>query len=234
MKYLYPLPFLLLVIINIILLSLRIKVSVEYIRNEYADNFSVSFYAVWGIFRYKYEVPMINQGNEGLKFRLVREKRKKEQTADEEKKRLKITDIPQKFEEISNYFKNNSEFICEIRDFLCRRLVLHKFRLNIVEGAGCADHTGIICGLLWSAAGVFISFLSAIFKTCSSFEKSVSITPDFKKNVLHIDFKCIFLVRIVHIIVLLAKIYFYMRKKERKSRLIRKNRHIVKNQKATI
>ncbi len=219
MEYLYLLPLLLLITSNIVLLRLRIKASVEYLRNENDDNLSISFYTMKGIFRYKYEVPMVDIGISGLKFRLVKEQGGNGEPIGVRREKMKPTGIFEKYAMIRKYCQENNDFICDLRNYLGKRLIMYQFSLKVEEGTGNASHTGIICGLLWSVSGIITSFLSNNFK---NYEKFVSIKPNFNKSVFNVDLKCIFRMRIAHIIVLLAKIYLngykeeHLRKNEKK------------------
>jgi hypothetical protein len=204
MEYLYLLPLLLLVISNIIILRVRIKASLEYLRNEEDDNLTISFYAMKGLFRYKYEVPVADFGKGGIKFKLVKEQGGKAQQIGTRKEKMKSSGLFEKYETVRSYIQANNEFLCDLRDYLRPRLLMYQFRLFVEEGTGNASQTGIICGLLWSVVGVVTSLLSNNFKT---FEKRVAIKPDFCREVFNVDFKCIFRMRIVHIIVLVTKIY---------------------------
>lgn len=181
----------------------KINAVVEYIRNDDNDDIAVSFYTLKGIFKYKFEIPLVDFGQKGIKFRLVSEYGKKEKNISEKKDRLKITDIYDKYVSAMINYEANKVLICDIKDYLRTRLVLREFRLDIREGTGNASQTGIICGLLWSFAGVLTSYLSNSFKT---YRKCVSINADFNTKVFNVDFHCIFHIKLVHIIMLIIKI----------------------------
>jgi hypothetical protein len=65
--------------------------------------------------------------------------------------------------------------------------------------------------LLWNAAGILISYISRHLKITG---RDLSIIPCFNKRMFEVDASCIFHVRLVHIIVVLIKIY-YMKNKIR-------------------
>lgn len=186
------------------LFIIRIKVAFEYVRNNEDDNIVISFYTLQGIFKYKYEIPLVDMGSKSAKFKLVKEWGAGEKVVGERKKRLKPNELLDKITGIRKYYTENRELICDIKDFLHDRVLMVDFNLNIEEGTGNACYTGILCGVLWSFAGIIISYLS---KSIRVMRKCVSILPCFNSSVFTVDFLCIFHVRLVHIIVVLMKIY---------------------------
>lgn len=186
-----------------VLFFLRINCIIEYLRNDTDDNFVISFYTLEGKFKYKYEIPIVNLGRSGVKFRLVREKGKKEGIESEKRGRLKVTDIFDKYNEFKNFSQTNNDMFCDLRDYIKNRIVLAEFNLKISEGMENASHTGIICGFLWAAAGLLTTFLTNLFK---AYNKCVSIKPNYYKKEFTVDLYCIFHLKLVHIIVMILKI----------------------------
>jgi hypothetical protein len=56
-----------------------------------------------------------------------------------------------------------------------------------------------------AAAGILTTYLSRFLK---AFKKEIIITPCFNKSIFEVDATCIFHVKLVHIIVVLIKIYY--------------------------
>ncbi len=196
-----------------ILILIEIKCVIEYIRNDDNDHIVISFYTMKGIFKYKYEIPLVDVGQEGVKFKLVREVGKKERAVGTQKEKLKITEIFDKYTAMRLYYQTNKKLICDLRDYIKTRVVLARFSLDIMEGTENASQTGIICGFLWAAAGLISTALTNTFKT---FEKSVDIKPNYCKKVFTVDIFCIFHVKLVHIIVMVTKIFLYRIKEKKK------------------
>jgi hypothetical protein len=201
---LYSVIFFILAVFTAVLFLVNIKVVLEYKRNDEDDNITIFLYTLKGMFKYKYEVPLVDFGQTGIKFRLVKEKGKKDKKISEKKGRLKIAEILDKYILVKVNYEANKDLICDIKKYLKTRLFLNKFRLNICEGTGNACYTGIICGILWSLTGMLTSGMSNLFKT---YEKCVSIRPDFNLKVFNVDLCCIFHIKLVHIIVVLIKIF---------------------------
>ncbi len=193
-----------LAVLAAVLFFVEIKCVIKYIRNDIDDNISISLYVMNGIIKYKYEIPLVDVGSRGVRFKLVREG-KKIGTTGEKPKRLKISDIQDKYLIVRKYYLANKELICDLRDYIKTRIKLVEFDLNISEGTENACHTGIICGVLWYAAGLITTFLTNTFNT---FRKYVSIRPNYKKREFFVDLFCIFHVKLVHIIVMATKIHF--------------------------
>ncbi len=188
-----------------IALFLKIKCVIEYVRNDDDDHIVISFYTLDGMFKYKYEIPLVDLGQEGVKFKLVRESGKKERIVRDRKEKLKITEVYGKYIAVRDYYNANKKLFCDLRDYIKTRVVLAEFNLTIVEGTDNASHTGILCGFLWSAAGLLSTALTNTFKT---FKKCVVIRPNYHKKEFTIDIFCIFHLKLVHIIVMVTKIFF--------------------------
>ena len=201
---LYLVIFFVFTILAASLFLIKIKAAFEYVRNDEDDHIVLSFYTLKGIFKYKYEIPLVEMGQKAIKFKLVKEMGAGDRFAGERKERLKPTDIIDKVTSVRKYYIENKSLICDIKDYLHDRLLLADFNLNIREGTGNACYTGILCGAMWSFAGILTSYLSKSFKVM---RKCVSIWPCFNSTLFTVDFLCIFHVRLVHIIGVLMKIY---------------------------
>lgn len=199
----YLLIFIILTIFAEALFLVNIRIAFEYVRSESDDNITIAFYTMNGVFRYKYEIPLVDVGHDNVRFRLVKEMGKKERKVGESRKKLKLNEIYDKYLNVKVYYYDNSLLIKSILDYLHRRLILARFDLDISEGTGNACQTALISGLLWSLAGIVTSILSNNFKT---FRKCVRIRPCFNNSIFSVDFLCIFHIKLVHIIVVLSKI----------------------------
>lgn len=209
----YLVIFLVMASIIAVLIFLEIKSVIEYIRNDNDDYIVISFYTMKGIFKYKYEIPLVDLGLTGIKFKLVREVGKKERVVSTRKEKLKVTEIFDKYTTVRDYYKSNQKLICDLRDYIKTRIVLSQFNLEITEGTENASHTGIICGFLWAASGLLSTALTNTFKT---FKKCVTIKPNYNKKEFTVDIFCIFHVKLVHIIVMVTKIYLNGLKEKKK------------------
>jgi hypothetical protein len=208
---LYLVIFFILTIFIVTIFIMKIKIVADYVRNENDDNISISLYTLKGIFKYKYDIPLVDLGQKSVKFKLVKEMGRKDKKLDEKTQRLKLIEILDKYVFVKGYYDFNKELIIKLKKYLKFRLVLDEFHLQIKEGTGNACLTGLLCGVFWSLAGVLTSFLSNSIETK---KKYVSIEPDFNAMVFIVDFYCIFRIKLVHIIVLVMKFYF-SRKKEK-------------------
>jgi len=181
----------------------KIKIALEYVRDDKDDNLVLSFYTMKGIFKYKYEMSLMNAGANGIKFKLVKEQGRKEKNASEKKERLKPTEFVDKIVAFKKFCSENNDLICYIRNFFYERVMLVDFNLKIKEGTGNAFYTGILSGVLWSLSGILTSYLSNSYK---HMKKCVSINPCFDSEIFTVDFVCIFHARFVHIIMVLVRI----------------------------
>ncbi|NJD04239.1 MAG: hypothetical protein FIA99_16970, partial [Ruminiclostridium sp.] len=130
---LYLVIFLVLSGIGCVLFFLKIKCVIEYIRNDNDDHIVISFYTMKGIFKYKYEIPLVELGHAGVKFKLVREMGKIDNIVSISKERLQVTEIYDKFITIRDFYLANKKLICDLRDYIKTKVVLREFNLKIIE-----------------------------------------------------------------------------------------------------
>jgi hypothetical protein len=191
----------------IVLFVLRIKAVIEYIRNEQEEWVKFSFYTGKGLFRYERKVPLVQKEDRKDKFKLVKGqgKGKEMKGGSEKNERLGPFDIIKKFNSVRIYLKDHKSILEGIRKYINKNNIRVELIIKVEQGTGDAAQTGIICGLLWSAAGIFNAYISRHIKIVSH---ELNITPSFDKKIFGVDASCIFHVRLVHIIVVLIKIYY--------------------------
>ena len=118
--------------------------------------------------------------------------------------RLMPVDIIKKYIAVRVYLKDHADLIKDIRKYLNKKNIHVSLNIKLSQGTGDAAQTGLICGLLWSAAGILVAWISRHLKV---FRNDVKIKPCFDKSIFEVEASCIFHVRLVHIIVVLKKIY---------------------------
>lgn len=187
----------------IFLLIARINILLEYNREGLNDNLVLSVFALKGLLKYKFEIPLIDLEKSGIKFQKLTQKGKVEKKAQGEKGFAKFQKIFDQIKDIKNFYNANRSKICDIKEYLKERLVCREFRLEIELGTDDACYTGILSGIAWSAAGVIVSFIENNY---SLLKKSVRVKPKFNENYFSIDLYCIFNIKIVNIIVVGIKI----------------------------
>ena len=201
---LYLVIFLLLFLFYIVMFWIEIKAAIEYIRDEQDEWLEFSFYTRNGIIRYRKEIPLVKTNKDKVKFKLVKGQSRKMRTGTAEKEKLMPLDIYRKYISVRTYLKDHEKLIRNIREYINKKDIHVELKIKLKQGMGDAAQTGLICGLLWAAAGIVISHLSRYLK---AFKKVINITPCFEKAVFDVDASCIFHAKLVHIIVVLIKIY---------------------------
>lgn len=191
-------------LILFLLYGLKIKAAIKYVRNKQDEWVKFVFYTKQGVIRYEYEVPLVDAEKGKIKFKLVKGQSKEMREGVEKQKKLTPFDIFEKYRSLKAYLKDHAKLFEDIRKYLNRKKI--KIQLNIIvkQGTGDAAQTGLICGLIWSAAGIIVAALSRYLELLS---KEVAIVPYFNESIFEVEASCIFHVRLVHIIVVLRKIY---------------------------
>lgn len=199
------------IVIYFSLFIVRIKAAVRYTRNEQEEWIKFSFYTGRGLIRYENKVPLVKKEDGKVKFKLVKGQAREMKGGSEKNERLGPFDIIKKFDSVRKYLKDHKSLLEDIRRYLNKHDIHAEIKIKLKQGTGDAAQTGVICGLLWNAAGILISYISRHLKITG---RNLSIIPCFNKRMFEVDASCIFHVRLVHIIVVLIKIY-YMKNKIR-------------------
>ena len=213
---LYPVIFILLAsVVLVAFLNIRANILLEYVRKDNSDTAVLSFFALGGLLKYKYEIPMMDFSFSGIRSRLLRKKGRREKTSDGEEKLLGLNEFIDRYK----YMKRLRWTYSEVVEYLKHRMVLKELKLNIAAGTGDAFYTGLLGGVLWSVAGLITAFFENNFKVE---KRKIYIRPEFTKKVFNVDLYCIFTLKTVHIIVVALKIlYRYLKiriKRKRKRR----------------
>lgn len=204
-------------ILYIVLFVVRIKAAVKYTRNEQEEWVLFCFYAGKGMIRYEMKVPLVRKENGKLKFKLVKGQSPEMRGGSKESEKLSPEDIVEKLISVRRYLKDHGSILEDIRKYLNRHNIHAEIDIRLKQGAGDAAGTGLICGALWSVAGILVTHISRHLKITG---KRIQITPCFNDKVFEVEACCIFHARLVHIIVVLKKIYcmkYRIRKKAKKS-----------------
>lgn len=214
---LYVAIFFILFLLFIILFVIKINAAIEYKRSEKDEWIKIAFYTKKNLLRYEYQVPLLKKEGDKIKFKLVKGQSKEMRGGIGENERLMPIDIIKKYISARVYLKDHGELFEEIRDYLNKKDIHVELNIRLKQGTGDAAQTGLICGLLWAAAGILVTWLSRYLKT---FKKGIKISPCFEKSIFEVEACCIFHVRLVHIIVVLKKIFlmkYYMKLKSKKT-----------------
>lgn len=204
---LYLVVFFILLVIYTVLYWVDIKAAVDYIRNEQDEWIVLYFYTRDGFLHYRYEIPLVKTENDRIKFKLVKGQSREMRTGSTKKDRMMPLDIYRKYISARTYLADHKSLFEDIRRYLNKKDIHVELSIKLKQGTGDAALTGLVCGLLWTAAGIAITYLSRYLK---AFKKRITITPCFDKTIFGVDAYCIFHVKLVHIIVVLIKI-FYMK-----------------------
>lgn len=214
---LYIVILFILLLLAIILYGIEIKAAIDYIRNEQNEWVKFVFYTRKCLFRYEYKVPLVKKEGDRVKFKLVKGQSKEMHGGSEINEKLLPIDIVKKYLSVRMYLKDHGSLLEDIRKYLNRKKIHVELNIRLKEGTGDAAQTGLVCGLLWIASGILSTYMSRYLKV---FHKNIEIIPCFNKSLFEVDAACIFHVKLVHIIVVLKKIYtmkFLIRMKAKKT-----------------
>lgn len=187
-----------LVLTVVIICLIKVNVVIEYNRQGVNDNFVLSFLALKGLIKYKYEIPKIDVNKKGVKFKRLKERGKKEKDTSKKKGKMGYRYLIKKIETFRNFQKKYNVLLEKVYKYLRCRIKIRKIDINVVVGTDNAHHTAVLVGICWSAAGLLLSYIQ---NKLNLMEKTVNIKPDYMGKKFKVDLFCILSVRIGHIIV---------------------------------
>lgn len=197
--------FLLLLVGFICMMFLRVRFDVAYLRKDKDDHLKVEMTVLWGLVRYKTEVPVIDLDQYFLKPFLKFEADVEgvvSHPVDEAGMIVKVP-IALILRKLPAYIKNGISYFNHYHTALrrfCRSIRCHRLSWKTMIGLGDPAYTGIVTGTIWGLKGcayrVFRSNIGAMLKP-----PEFSVVPCFNDTCLKLDFNCIFDMRIGHIII---------------------------------
>lgn len=187
--------FAVLLILFILILISSIGIIIDYNRKDGKDNLQVIIKGVWGLFRYKWTVPMIKAGGKtpGIKVKKKVEKGAQKKDTSVGQEILTPEDMIRSIEDIRTLIDHISGFYKVIRLFL-RKVFIEYLEWHSKIGAGDAANTGMAAGALWAAKGNLIGLLGALMKMKR--KPDITITPDFQSTIAETSIKCMFRFRL--------------------------------------
>jgi hypothetical protein len=191
-KMLYLVFFIMAALLMVSLMFVKINILIEYNRKGKDDNLILSFFALSGLLKYKYEAPTVDFRKKGARFNWLSEIGGKEKDSKRITSFLDISDLFRRFEVLRKAFER----------YVKKRLLVKDFKLHINLGTGDAFYTGIASGSVWALAGMITAFI------CNNFDvekKTIIVKPHFSEKIFEIDLFCIFNLRIVNIISIIGK-----------------------------
>jgi hypothetical protein len=160
------------------------------------DKSVITFRALYGIIKYRIQLP----------------KKSEKKRVEEERGISKIEGLLDKLGNIREVYGT----VMTAKAWLKNKLHLNIFDLKVDFGMGDAYYSGVLSGVLWSVAGILISYLTTIF---NSFEKKINIKTDFAEKKFYVELHCIFSIKIVYIIVVAMKYLAYKYRKRLKRKI---------------
>lgn len=202
---LYFAVFFILFILYMALFRIKIKAAFEYTRNDRGEGAVISFYTGGGLVRYESAIPLAEKSVEKRRFKLVKGQRGEMCEGAKTEEEPFLFDLLKKYNSVRSYLQDHGSLLKDIRKYLSKKDIHVELNIKLRQGTGDAAQTGILCGLLWAAAGILASHVTRYLKF---FKSNIRITPCFDRGIFEVEASCIFHVKLVHIIVVLIKIYY--------------------------
>ena len=174
----------------VLLILTNVSITIDFAHLQDDDHFQLKIKALYGLIRYKYEVPFIKIDKED--FGIVYEERSEGVQNSQQVKKWTWPDIRQRIAEIKRLMRNIVNVSVIIKKFLKTVKVQH-LEWHSKIGVKEADNTAKLIGMIWSAKGLTIGMLSRYMKLM--IRPDVSLIPSFQQPVSQTRFLCMFKVR---------------------------------------
>lgn len=196
---------LLLVVGFISMMFVRVRFEVAYHRRGENDHLKVEMTALWGLIKYKTEVPIIDLDQYFLKPFLKFEADIETVVSHPIDEAGMIVKVPVLLilRKLPIYIKNGINYFnhyqAALRRF-CKAIRCHRLTCTTMIGLGDPAYTGMVSGTVWTLKGyVYRAFRNNVGDMLK--QPEFSVIPCFNDTCLKLDFNCIFDMRIGHIII---------------------------------
>lgn len=187
------------------MMFLRVRFEVGYYRKGKDDQLKVEMTALWGLVRYKTEVPVIDMDQYFLKPFLKLEADIEGVVSHPVDETGMIVKVPVAviLRKLPIYLKNGISYLNRYQSALrrfCKSIRCHRLSWKTTIGLGDPAFTGMATGAVWSLKG----FVYRVFRSNVGYmlkPPEFSVVPCFNDTCFKLDFNCIFDMRIGHIII---------------------------------
>ncbi|MGD6841026.1 DUF2953 domain-containing protein [Bacillus infantis] len=179
----------------IILLFSKLTVFFNFYHGQDNDHISIKFRAWFGLIRYNIQVPLIKIDDNSPSI-VVEEKLEagqKEEKKQEDRKKFTPEDFLDSLKDAEELIRHVFGLHIIIRRFL-KKVAIRDIEWHTLAGIGDAAHTAVLAGVIWSAKGSLIGFLSHYMRMRDM--PVLSVTPHFQAAVSQTRFSCMFQFRI--------------------------------------
>lgn len=178
----------------------KVKVGINYFHAQDDDSLKVEFRVLFGLIKYKLDVPLIKVDDNSPTI-VVKEKAQKgeeEETKQKETMQFSANDLLNTLKDIKTLLEHVVSFHRIVRHF-CQKVSITQIEWQTVMGTGDAALTGMLTGAVWTIKGSIIGIISHYFRMKNS--PNLSVHPHFQLAVTQTSFKCMLQFRIGHAIV---------------------------------
>ncbi|ADG82481.1 DUF2953 domain-containing protein [Thermincola potens] len=195
-------------ILSVILLAVlsRIKFHIEYHRNQQDDRFLVNIALVRGLLNFKTEFTSLELKKKFWRMNLELQSEVEAEMGKASAGLDQKTEAPITYQNVRlgyNILRALMELVGKYKEVFLRIVrLIRVLELNWKTqiGMGDAAATGVITGVVWGIKGVVVQ---TIYRYAGSVQATadIKVWPDFSKKSIKTDLRCIFDIRIGHIII---------------------------------
>ncbi|MCQ6274396.1 DUF2953 domain-containing protein [Bacillus sp. V3B] len=177
----------------------KVKVGINYFHAQDNDSLKIEFRALFGLIKYKLDVPLVKVDDNSPTIVVEEEIQKGEkETTQKGTKQFSAEDFLNSFKDMKTLLEHVVSFHQIVRHF-CHKVNITQVEWQTVMGTGDAALTGMLTGAVWTIKGSIIGIISHYFRMKNS--PHLSVQPHFQLAVTQTSFKCMLQFRIGHAMV---------------------------------
>lgn len=178
----------------------KVKVGINYFHAQDDDSLKIEFRALFGLIKYKLDVPLVKVDDNSPTIVVKEEFQKGEEEETKQKGTMQFSaeDLLNGFKDMKIFLEHVVSFHRIVRRF-CQKVHIKQIEWQTVMGTGDAATTGMLTGALWAVKGSIIGIVSHYFRMQNN--PNLSVHPHFQLAVTQTSFKCMLQFRIGHAMV---------------------------------
>ncbi|WML47292.1 DUF2953 domain-containing protein [Neobacillus sp. PS3-34] len=209
MKWLL-LALLILLFLLFIILFTKITIFINYYHHKDNDDLKVEFRALFGLIKYKINVPLIKIDDNSPTIVLKETTQKSNNSENEKKDRKQFSaeDLLDSIRDTKELLEHVFKLHKIVKAFL-GKVSIKQFEWRTIFGIGDAAYTGMLTGAFWAIKGSIVGLISHYMKMKQM--PQLAVIPHFQQTVSQTQLKCIFQFRIGHAILAGMKLIKFWR-----------------------
>lgn len=180
----------------ILLFYSSLKIHIQYYHEKDNDQLTIKFLGLYGLFRYKINVPVIkiDKDSPSIVTKKKVEQGKGGNNHNVDKEKFTPEDLIKTITDMKNLVHHVVDLYSTIVRKFLKKITVTKLQWDSTIGVGNAAYTGMAAGALWAAKGGLIGLITH-FMNVPEIPK-ITVNPHFQKVITQTSFTCMIQFRV--------------------------------------